>query len=380
MRILIATETYRPTVSGVVIFVDDHIEYLRKAGHEVALFRLGTSKSLRKFQDERGVWHYVFPSMVIPFRRATRVAFRQHPLVKRAFRDFQPDLIHIHTPIGMPTALLRIAQKEHVPVVATNHFSFEFLFSFISTLSFMQPVSEFALATYFNGVYGRCDYVTCPTDTIRRDLWERGLSTNFRVVSNGVDSNLFTPAKTLPDKRTNLVYSGRLDADKSVNVVIEAFARAKLPKEVELVLMGTGREEEGLQMLAEELGCADRVRFMGVVDRRSKKYSAIFAQARAFVTASEIETQCIAGLESFAFGVPMVAANKNALPELVEDGVTGYLFEPGSAKACAACMEKIFTSDRDWKKMSAAARARAEDHDISETFKTFDQLYHLLSK
>jgi len=101
----------------------------------------------------------------------------------------------------------------------------------------------------------------------------------------------------------------------------------------------------------------------------------VLDSADIFVMPSEAELQSIATLEAMASGLPVLAANKHALPELVEDGRNGHLFPPGDAEALAQKMTDMLTHPERWLAMGEASRQAAMHHDLAKSIDAYQQIY-----
>lgn len=133
---------------------------------------------------------------------------------------------------------------------------------------------------------------------------------------------------------------------------------------VVLELVGDGPERERILQRARELGLADRVRLLGA--RSAAEVSARLAEARVFALASmrmpsgRMDGIPVALMEAMAGGLPVVATRISGVPELVEDGVTGLLVEPGDAEGLAAAMARALEDDALAAALAGRARARVE--------------------
>jgi hypothetical protein len=129
---------------------------------------------------------------------------------------------------------------------------------------------------------------------------------------------------------------GRLHPDKDQATLLRGFARAlpDLPADALLVILGKGRLEKSLHALAEELGIAARVRFLGQVPNARRAFSAF----DLFALSSDHEPFGMVLLEAMAAGVPVIATDCGGAPEVVGDA--GALFALGDADALARLLVK----------------------------------------
>lgn len=137
---------------------------------------------------------------------------------------------------------------------------------------------------------------------------------------------------------------GRLHPDKDQATLIEGFARAlpELPENSLLTIIGQGRLESSLQTLAQTLGVADRVRFLGQVPSARRYFKAF----DVFALTSDHEPFGMVLLEAMAAGVPLIASDCGGAPEVV--GEHGASFPFGDASALAAVLVKAVPRQPSW--------------------------------
>lgn len=173
----------------------------------------------------------------------------------------------------------------------------------------------------------------------------------FVQIPNFVNTQCLLPVVTAG---SGFLYFGRLAPEKGLLTLIEAAARAG----VALRFAGTGPQLKALQKRAIELNA--KVEFLGHLS--GERLQAAVHDARATVIPSECyENSPICALESFALGKPVVGARIGGIPELIEHGVTGWLFESGSAGELAEVLWRVQAlPERTIERMGAAARQAAE--------------------
>lgn len=147
-----------------------------------------------------------------------------------------------------------------------------------------------------------------------------------KIMPNPIDLRRFAPG---PEKReTSLLFLGRLEKEKGVLDLLEAFSTiAQERPAIRLLLCGIGAAECQLKQRAEQLGIASQVSFPGWVDGDRK--SALLQQAGAFVLPSYAEGMPMAVLEAMASGLPVVASRVGAVTDMLDNGACGFLVTPG---------------------------------------------------
>lgn len=159
-----------------------------------------------------------------------------------------------------------------------------------------------------------------------------------------------------------LVFAGRLMAEKRVDLLLRALARVTGEKPPRLVVFGDGPERASLEALAARLGLASRVAFRGHVEDVTELWRAI-GSARVAVQPSSREGFGLFPLEAMTLGVPVVfcRSGESALPELVRDGVEGVAVE-GSEGPLAEALERLLADEPRRASLGAGAALRAGDY------------------
>jgi glycosyltransferase involved in cell wall biosynthesis len=179
------------------------------------------------------------------------------------------------------------------------------------------------------------------------------------VTHNGVDPDRFKPAPDAPRRADaegplRLIIVGRLVRQKGVDVALAAMSRVKC--EVSLTVVGDGPCRAELAETAVELGLADKVRFLGWLDREAMPKA--YAEAEAMVFPSRDEGMPNVVLEAMASGLPVVGTDIPGTRDLVADGVTGVLTAVDDVAAVAAAVEALAADPERRAAMGAAGRRR----------------------
>ena len=137
-------------------------------------------------------------------------------------------------------------------------------------------------------------------------------------------------------------------------------------KTMKLIIVGDGIDRQELEKLAEGLN----IEFVG--QKQAYEARRIVAESKALVSPSACwETFGLAAAEAMTVGVPSVVSNVGALPDIVQDGRFGEVFEAGNAEACAAAIKRLLERP-DYDEMCAAAKHEAEMKYSEEA--NYDQL------
>ncbi|MBQ9016960.1 glycosyltransferase [Candidatus Saccharibacteria bacterium] len=411
MKIAICSDTYYPMTNGVAVFTTNLATGLRRRGHDVIVISPSfTGKKHRHTDPKTGVTNYfltakrfhLYPDQIhkIPEKKEVlgvkvpRLAYKNglwlstHPRreIKKILRRFNPDVIHLQTagPVGL--GVMSYVKKTGTPLVSTGH---SYPDNFTSQFKFLKPIKrpvDAAVRHYLNSFLKNAEYATMPTELAIEELIPENRK-HFKVpveaLSNGVDLSTFRPGRPdkdfyekyrLDKKRPRALYIGRVDPEKSIDVVIKAFKTvcAKLP-EAELLIVGDGADKAKLEKLVDGLELGENIRFLGRV--LPPDLYELYRTGMVFVTASETETQGIVLIEAAATGLPLVAVNAGAVKEICKNHQNGYLCKPGDEAAIAKGLLKILTDQDRRKEMGKASLAIAKTHDLNTTLARFEEIY-----
>jgi colanic acid/amylovoran biosynthesis glycosyltransferase len=165
-----------------------------------------------------------------------------------------------------------------------------------------------------------------------------------RVVHCGLDGDFLQHALTPPPHAPKLVCVGRLCEQKGQLLLLRALHRLREQGlRVELVLAGDGEMRPEVEALIAELGLADQVRITGWIGGDTVRQEIL--QARALVLPSFAEGLPVVLMEAMALGRPVISTYIAGIPELVDDGVHGWLIPAGDVQALADAMRQVLQHD-----------------------------------
>jgi len=382
MRIAFFTDTFPPKVNGVANLVKNSAEVLVQRGHDVHVFTVTFGNS-----DENP------PRGKFGLTRIFSMPFFGYPGERFSLplgwtlskiKSFKPDIIHAHTPFALGWEAVLAKKILGVPLVGTHHTFFNHYLRHIhADYEWAKKFSSKYVAVYYN----RCDLVVSPTHSLARNLESFGVARPLIIVPNHIDTDFFKPAVDEKEKeklkkqfgfsKNVLVYMGRVSYEKSIDVIMRAMPIiAEKSREATFVIIGGGPEREKLEILAKHLGIENKVRFMGFLYGREL---ALALQASdVFVTASKSENFPLSIIEAMASGLPVVAASALGLPEIVEDGRSGFLVPPDKPEEMAERVLKLFYERPLLEKFSAASRELSERYSVQNIARIHEKNYENL--
>lgn len=366
MRVAFFAETFLPATDGVVTRLRHTIEELLKLGDEMLVIapRYG-----------HGSGSY----MGVPIHRVAAVPLPVYPQfmlaptnlgVGKALRRFRPDLIHAVNPFILGWGSPLYARRLQVPLVASYHTN-------VATYAGYYGLGLFDSLTrrYTRWLHNKADINLCTSEATREYLKEEGIE-RVHLWPQGVDTQRFRPDRYTKKRRVKLsaghpdekllIYVGRLGREKGIGSLKTILEMAPGTR---LAIVGDGPARRDL----ERKFAGTPTVFTGLLHGR--QLARAYASADAFVFPSTTETLGMAMIEALASGLPVIAARSGATHEVVEDGRTGILYEPGSEASLISAVRRL-TSDFELReRFSRAARAAAEQRGWDNATRTLRGYY-----
>lgn len=326
------------------------------------------------------------PSPLREWREIDALARRIDALVD----EWQPDLLHAHSPVLDALAALRVARRRTLPCLYEIRAFWED--AAVGNGSGTEGDWRYRLTRRLEThAVRRADAVAVICDGLRGDLVARGVDPAKIFISpNGVDLGLFgdppprdaaLAAEIGLSGSSVIGFIGSFYDYEGIDDLIAAMpALAARAPDAQLLLVGGGPRADALAAQAAASPVADRIRFVGRVphDQVEHYYSLIdiLAYPRKAMRLTELVTP-LKPLEAMAQGKLVAASNVGGHRELIEDGVTGTLFAPDSPAAIAEALAKLLADRSGWEKRRILARNFVEsERNWSSNILRYDPVYH----
>jgi glycosyltransferase involved in cell wall biosynthesis len=349
MRVALFTETFLPKVDGIVTRLRHTIDHLQRQGHQVLVFCPDGG-----LQEHCGSEVCGIPAFPLPLYPEVQMALPRLS-IGASLSKFRPDLIHVVNPAVLGLGGIFFAKTRGLPLVASYHTHLPKYLPHYG-LAHLEGLLWFLLRLGHNqAVLNLCTSSAMVEELAahgiqRTDLWQRG-----------VDTETFHPREADPAMRDRLtqghpeapllIYVGRLGAEKDIERIKPMLAAVPGAR---LAIVGDGPHREALQATFADTP----TNFVGYLAGR--ELASAYSVADVFVFPSRSETLGLVLLEAMAAGCPVVAAKAGGIPDIVTDGVNGYLFDPVDEMAAIAVTQKLLGDPRERLAMGARARSEAE--------------------
>lgn len=285
--------------------------------------------------------------------------------VPKLLKEEDIDLVHSHT-AHMPDLLLQFKRLK-IPTVTTIHttirgqrmgtissgMKFWDLESSEKLTYIMYPFLRLAETLYF--LKGR--YYITVSDWMKGQMIKQypRIGNQIKVVHNAVDVEQFSPGKESP-QREIVLFTGRLIAAKGVRFLVEAIPTVlREHPQCLFLFIGAGNSLPYEKRLRETKVPKENFAFLGYLKDASRLIDYYRAQS-VFVAPTLYENLPIRVLEAMACGIPVVASNVCAVPEIIQDGVNGFLVKPGSVRELAEGISTLLADPRMRRQMGQSAR------------------------
>ncbi|MEH2001371.1 MAG: glycosyltransferase family 1 protein [Nostoc sp.] len=317
MRIALFTETFLPKVDGIVTRLRHTVDHLQRSGNQVLVIAPDGG-----ITEHKGAKVYGVTGFPLPLYPELKMALPR-PAIGYVLEEFKPDVIHVVNPAVLGLSGIFYSKILKIPLVASYH---THLPQYLQHYGL--GMLEGFLWELLKGAHNQAALNLCTSTVMVEELTAHGIE-RVDLWQRGVDTELFHPDLASVEMRSRLsqnhpespllLYVGRLSAEKEIErikPILEAIPQARL------ALVGDGPHRQAL----EKHFAGTNTYFVGYL--MGKELGSAFASADAFIFPSRTETLGLVLLEAMAAGCPVVAARSGGIPDIVTDGVNGYLFEP----------------------------------------------------
>ena len=360
MKIAFFTETFLPKVDGIVTRLTKTIEFLTKNGDEVIVFCPEGCPDSYKGATIVGV-----AAMPLPLYPELKLGL-PGPAVSDKLEEFKPDLIHVVNPAVLGLGGIWLAKTNNIPLIASYHTHLPKYLEHYG-MGMLEPLLwELLKAAHNQALLNLCTSTAMVNELEekgiqRTALWQRGVDTaNFRpeLRSDKMREKLFGKYQNTDSL---LIYVGRLSAEKQIERIKPVLDN--IPGAC-LALVGDGPYRGQLEKIFENT----QTNFIGYLS--GEELASAYASGDIFLFPSSTETLGLVLLEAMAAGCPVIGANKGGIPDIIDDGINGCLYNPdekdNGERSLIEATKKILSDKNKKENMRKEARREAEQWDWNQ--------------
>lgn len=273
--------------------------------------------------------------------------------------EYDLDLLHVHYAIPhsvsamLARGMMAGRRKRPLPFVTTLHGTD------ISLVGIDR--SYFAITKYS---IEESDGITSISDQLRQQTVDVfGVTKPIDVIHNFVNPELYCPLRTpATGRQPRLIHLSNFRPVKRVLDCVRILAEVRRELDAELWMVGDGPDRGAAERLAHELGLIGHIRFLG----KRNDVPALLREADVLLMPSEMESFGLAALEAMASGVVPIGTRVGGVPELIDDGESGFLCQVGDIETMAARTSDVLRDRAVRERMGSAARRAAQERFSTE--------------
>ncbi len=369
MKIAFFTETFLPKVDGIVTRLTKTIEFLTKNGDEVIVFCPEGCPNSYKGATIVGV-----AAMPLPLYPELKLGL-PGPAVSDKLEEFKPDLVHVVNPAVLGLGGIWLAKTNNIPLIASYHTHLPKYLEHYG-MGMLEPLLwELLKAAHNQALLNLCTSTAMVNELEdkgiqRTALWQRGVDTeNFRpeLRSEKMREKLFGKYQNTDSL---LIYVGRLSAEKQIERIKPVLDN--IPGAC-LALVGDGPYRGQLEKIFENT----KTNFIGYLS--GEELASAYASGDIFLFPSSTETLGLVLLEAMAAGCPVIGANKGGIPDIINNGINGCLYNPdekdNGERSLIEATKKILADKNKKEAMRKEARKEAEQWDWNQATLQLQKYY-----
>ncbi len=368
LRIALVSGNYNYVRDGANQALNRLVEYLLRQGADVRAYSPTVADPAFPPTGEL----VSVPSIAAPGRKEYRLPLALTRRVRRDLAEFNPNIVHIASPDVVSHRAVSWARRRQVPAIASVHTRFETYLTYYHLEAF-----EPTVRAILRRLYRRCDALLVPAQSTAAVLRAQRMNRNIAIWARGVDRQQFNPERRDPAWRRSLgiaddelvvAFLGRIVMEKGLDVFADTadeLTSRGIPHRVLVIGEGPARP-----WFEQRLPTG-----IYVGHQEGPELARALASADLFLNPSVTETFGNVTLEAMACALPVIAVSATGATNLVKDGETGLLAEPGDTGALVDAIASYIADPALRRRHGAAglAYAKTQDWDVinSAVVKTY---------
>ena len=325
MKILITTDTYRPTINGVVTSIESLKKALDRLGHDVRILTFSDSFNSKQ-EDDIYYMGSLGAGKFYPDARMNKLFYNRF---YEDIMDWKPDIVHSQTEFTMFIQAKKIAKDLDIPLLHTYHTVYE---DYTHYFSLNKKIGKELAKQFTKQIIKMTDGVVVPTNkiynllteyNIHEDIYVAPTGINVQKLSNCDDFDIRSGYK-IPEDKHIVLFLGRIGKEKNITEILQYLENIDRD-DIVFIIAGAGPFFSELKDICSNSKIRDRLIFTGLID--SSKVGNFYSKSDVFVSASTSETQGLTFIESMACSTPIICRHDDCLDGVLIDGKTGFGYD-----------------------------------------------------
>ena len=325
MKILITTDTYRPTINGVVTSIESLKKALDRLGHDVRILTFSDSFNSKQ-EDDIYYMGSLGAGKFYPDARMNKLFYNRF---YEDIMDWNPDIVHSQTEFTMFIQAKKIAKDLDIPLLHTYHTVYE---DYTHYFSLNKKIGKELAKQFTKQIIKMTDGVVVPTNKIYNLLTEYNIQEDIYVAPTGINVQKLSECDDfdirsgykIPEDKHIVLFLGRIGKEKNITEILQYLENIDRD-DIVFIIAGAGPFLSELKDICSNSIIRDRLIFTGMID--SSKVGNFYSQSDVFVSASTSETQGLTFIESMACSTPIICRRDDCLDGVLIDGKTGFGYD-----------------------------------------------------
>ena len=325
MKILITTDTYRPTINGVVTSIESLKKALDRLGHDVRILTFSDSFNSKQ-EDDIYYMGSLGAGKFYPDARMNKLFYNRF---YEDIMDWKPDIVHSQTEFTMFIQAKKIAKDLDIPLLHTYHTVYE---DYTHYFSLNKKIGKELAKQFTKQIIKTTDGVVVPTNKIYNLLTEYNIHEDIYVAPTGINVQKLSECDDfdirsgykIPEDKHIVLFLGRIGKEKNITEILQYLENIDRD-DIVFIIAGAGPFLSELKDICSNSKIRDRLIFTGMID--SSKVGNFYSNADVFVSASTSETQGLTFIESMACSTPIICRHDDCLDGVLIEGKTGFGYD-----------------------------------------------------
>ncbi len=325
MKILITTDTYRPTINGVVTSIESLKKALDRLGHDVRILTFSDSFNSKQ-EDDIYYMGSLGAGKFYPDARMNKLFYNRF---YEDIMDWKPDIVHSQTEFTMFIQAKKIAKDLDIPLLHTYHTVYE---DYTHYFSLNKKIGKELAKQFTKQIIKTTDGVVVPTNKIYNLLTDYNIHEDIYVVPTGINVHKLSECDDfdirsgykIPEDKHIVLFLGRIGKEKNITEILQYLENIDRD-DIVFIIAGAGPFLSELKEICLNSKIRDRLIFTGMID--SSKVGNFYSKADVFVSASTSETQGLTFIESMACSTPIICRHDDCLDGVLIEGKTGFGYD-----------------------------------------------------